>query len=409
MGFLSFMADPVGVYNIIKPSGQGSSNSGDRQKDLIARQTANAQQGAMQSSASAAASSAGDNATAQHWYSQGSDWHPGMPTPMDKSTKAYQQWLQYNNSDHSGASTAAAGRGAWETQNHWNTVAAERDAARKRTEATDQQARDKAGLDMMKPGATEDFYAKNAGQMTAPGSYQDWWNKNGAQMQNPGMAENYAKTVLSKYSGGSQLPPADYGTYYDRASEKATQGLNDQLSSRGQYGSSVGLGLIGTQLADLAAQRARDEAAYGLSRSADERAWTSELGGLAQAGDAGSLARWNAGGQGAGLADTIGLARWKAAQGAANDAQTAQRQRGQDLFNNERGIGGDLSALAGSAYGGNAATDSSLLDAITALMVGQKSEGVAAAQAGANQDAATQNQIMQLLSAYAASQSGGKK
>jgi len=407
MSFLSFMADPIGVHRIIEPSGQGSENSGDRQADNARRIDREAQMASMgrgASNASSSASSAGSNAAAQHWYSQGSDWQPGMPTPQDPSTKAYQTWQAYVNAQ-GGASAAASAAGSNATAQHHAQEAQKRAA----TEAADQAARDKAGLDMMKPGATEDFYAKHGAEMTAPGSYKDWWNQNGAQMQSPGMAENYANSVLQKYSGGSQVPPADYGTYYDRAATKATQGLNDQLSSRGQYGSSVGLGLIGTQLADLAAQRARDEADYGLKRSADERSWASALSDVAQTGDASSLARWNAGGQGAALADTVGLARWKAAQGAANDAQSAQRQRGQDYFNNERGIGGDLSALAGSAYGGNLSTDSSLLDAITALMVGQKSEGVAGAQAGANQDAANQNQIMQLLQAYALSQSQGAK
>lgn len=403
MGFLSFMADPVGVYDIIKPSGQGSANAPSRsQYGQIQRTKTSIQNGAQNSAG--AAGDAGSYAAAQHWYAGGAHWQPGMPAPSQPGTVAYNDYQAYQRgmSNASGAASAAG------------TAATQAEHTRQKTQAAQQAAdaqkqRDASGLDMMKPGPVEDFYGKHGGEMTQPGTYHDWWNQNGSQMQNPTMAENYANQVLQKYGTGPQLPPADYGAYYDRAATKATQGLNDQLASRGQYGSSVGLGLIGNQLADLAAQKAKDEAAYDLARSGDQRAWTSAIGNIAQAGDQGLLARWNAGGQGAALDDTLGLSRWKTGEQAAVDAQQAQRQRGQDLFNNERGIGGDLAGVAGSAYGGNLATDSSLLDAITALMVGQKSEGVAAAQAGANQDAATQNQIMQLLSAYAASQNQGTK
>lgn len=399
MGFLSFLADPVGVYNIIKPSGQGSENAPSRSDVTVQRQ-----KGAGQANAAASASSAGDYATAQHWYANGSHWSPGMPPPRDPNTVAYQDYVNYGKGQ-SNAAAAASAAGTNATQQHWD-LKKTRDQAQANSDAA---ARQHAGLDMMQPGAAETFYQQHGGELTTPGSYQEWWNKNGAQMQSPGAAENYANQVLQKYGTGPQIAAPNYDTYYDRAATKATQGLNDQLASRGQYGSSVGLGLIGNQLADLAAQKAKDEANYDLARSGDQRAWMSAIGDTQQAADQGMLARWNAGGQGAALADTVGLSRWKTAEQAANDAQQAQRQRGQDLFNNERGIGGDLAGIVGSAYGANNATDSALLDAILSLQTGKASEGVAAAQTGANQDAATQNQLMQLLTAYYASQAGNKK
>ena len=399
MGFLNFMADPIGVYDIIKPSGQGSSSAPTREQHKEWVQKTNAV-GEGASSAAGAASSAGAYASAQHNYAAGGHWSPGMPAPAQPGTVAYNDYQAYQRG-MSNAAGAASAAGTHATQVH-NTQAKQQ--ATQQATAED-AARKASGLDMMKPGAAEQFYADHGGDLTQPGNYQQWWNSNGAQMQNPGMAENYANSVLQKYGNSNpSLPPADYGAYYDRAATKATQGLNDQLASRGQYGSSVGLGLIGTQLADLAAQRSRDEADYGLRRSGEERAWTSALGDVAHMGESDSLARWSAGGQGAAMGDTLGLARWKTGQQAAVDAQQSQRQRGQDLFNNERGIGGDLSAMAGSAYGSNSATDAALLDAILALKTGKASEGVSAAQAGANQDAATQNQLMQLLQAYYASQ-----
>lgn len=349
-----------------------------------------------QANAGAAASAAGNQVAADRYYAQGGKWRPGMPPPKP-GTAAYADYQNYGRGQaNAGAAASSAGNRAI-------------DAHDARVLGEEQRQRDAAGLNFMKPGATESFYSQYGSDLMKPGSYQSWWNSNSAQMQNPGMAENYAQQVLSKYSSGSHLPPADYGAYYDRAAEKATQGLNDQLASRGQYGSSVGLGLIGNQLADLAAQRARDEADYGLRRSADERSWTTALSDVAQAGDSSSLARWSAAGQGAGLADTIGLSRWKTAQDAAESAQQAQRQRGQDLFNNARGIGGDISTITGSAYGSQFASDAALLDAILALNTGRASEGVSAAQQGANSDAATSNQLMQLLQAYYASQSQPKE
>jgi hypothetical protein len=361
-------------------------------EDYLNYQNGQANAGASASAAgNAAGSSAATNNAAMASYQAGGHWQPGMPAPPP-GTVAYQDWVNYGKGQaNAGAAAHTAGMAA--VGNHDTNVATQQE-----------NERNAAGLNMMKPGVNEQFFSEHGGEMTGPGQYQDWFAQHGGNLDQPGMAQKNAAEVLAKYGTGQTVPEADFGAYYDRAAEKATQGLNNQLAARGQYGSGVGLGMIGTQLADLRAQEAKDKADYGLKRSADLRDWTNTVSDIAHTGDVSQLERWNATGQGAGLADATGLARWKAAQQGAESAQDSQRTRGQDMFNNNLGLGAANSGIAGAAYGSAATQDSALLDAINALKMGKGTEGVAGATSAANATAAQQAQLNQLLQAYYASQ-----
>lgn len=238
-----------------------------------------------------------------------------------------------------------------------------------------QAGTDQAGgsLDMMKPGAGEQFFADN----------KDAY-------QTPGMAETYASDVLGKYGGGQNphvsndaegayqqfqaSTPANMDPYYDRQRQVLSNQMNGQLASRGAYGSSVGLNSLAGGMADIGAQQAKDEASYGLSRaglagtlargadtsslgqSNNELSWTNGLGGLAGQGESAEINRLNAG------------------MNAGLGAQGAQMQRGQNYFNNEMSMGGAMSGIMQDAYTPGFAGDAAILDDSIAARMGGAAE-----------------------------------
>lgn len=154
----------------------------------------------------------------------------------------------------------------------------------------------------------------------------------------PGMGEQYANSALSYY-GANGMPgrssqaydsfmgstPADMSPYYDNAVNHAQNDINTQLAARGMYGSSAGVGQIANATTNLRAQEAKDNAQYGLSRA--------QLGGsLASTADQNQLA-WTSG-----LGDL------------AFRGQTGQMQRGQNVFNDQMMMSGQLAGMEGNAY-----------------------------------------------------------
>jgi len=98
-----------------------------------------------------------------------------------------------------------------------------------------------------------------AGAMSAPQYQGDLYGNVLAS----GGPTNWSEDVL-KWFG--QTSPADMGPYYERAKERASADLNRQYAARGMYGSSAATDALGQAFTDLDAQRAKDEADYGLQR-----------------------------------------------------------------------------------------------------------------------------------------------
>jgi len=256
-----------------------------------------------------------------------------------------------------------------------------------------QGAADAAGLDFMKPGAQEAFNAQYGTKPLEQSGYASWLEQNRMDPNAKTTQQTYADKVLGQSHG---VGDADFDKYYDRSEQNATQKLNDQLSARGTYGTSVGLGQIGSMLADMEGNRARDKASYGLERSADDRSWASTQGDLAAGADSSGIDRWSTAGQAELAASNESLSRWKAAESSAEGAQAAQRNRGQDLFNNNMAIGGALSGAAGSSYDSALAQDQGLVDAVVSLGLGKDAESVAQIIQRANQGDAQAKQILDL-------------
>lgn len=256
-----------------------------------------------------------------------------------------------------------------------------------------QRAADAAGLDMMKPGANEAWNAQHGTKPLEQSGYADWLEQNRMDPNKTTMQQDFATRTLGQSHG---VGDADFDKYYDRSEQNATQKLNDQLSARGTYGSSVGLGQIGSMLADMEGNRARDKAQYGLSRSADDRGWTSAQGDLAAGADSSGIQRWATAADAEAGASKESLDRWKASQGAAESAQGSQRTRGQDFFNNNMSIGGALSDTAGKTYDTALVQDQGLVDAVISLGLGKDAESVAQIIQRANQNDAQAKQILDL-------------
>jgi hypothetical protein len=164
------------------------------------------------------------------------------------------------------------------------------------------------------------------------------------------MGENYTASAL-QYYGENGMPgrsgqvydqfmssvPQDMSPYYDNAVNHAQNDINQQLAARGMYGSSAGIGQISNATTNLRAQQAKDNAQYGLNRAqlagslgstADQNqlAWTSGLGDLAFRGQAG------------------------------------QMQRGQNVFQDQMMLSGQLAGMEGNAYDQMFNADQSNLD-----------------------------------------------
>jgi hypothetical protein len=315
-------------------------------------------------------------------------WYPnaGAPQPTDPNSQAFKDYQAYGQGQ-ANANAAASAAGTLAAKNHGVASGQAPLSPGQRDPAAAS-----SGLDFMKPGAAETFNSTYQPTIMAPGETSKWLEANGPAMSGPSMTSDYARTAISK---GADLPSANMDPYYDRAQEKAVMAINNQLAARGSYGSGVGLGQVSTAITDLRAQQAKDEADYGLQRSGLANTWTSTLGGLANAADTNENNRWQLGLTGAATAGAENLNRWKAGEQAAGDAQSAQRTRGQDFFNNNFTMGGALSSTAGNAYENAGAQDQAIMDAIISLGIGTSAESVAAAMKRAQSDDDFRNSLIQ--------------
>lgn len=273
----------------------------------------------------------------------------------------------------------------------------------------DPQGYSAQGGDLTQRGIGENFFGGTAGGYTAPS-----------------MGEGYAATQLNKYAPGTPQGSAlqaqnfakfsanrpDFnaepglGKYYDRAVDRATTDVNNQLAARGMYGSSGGVGKLEDAVTDLRADQAKNEANYRLQQLGEQRGWEGLAGGLAGGADQNSLAgannqlNWLRGLGDLGLsASNFGLGRVQAGQNAANGAQGLERNRFQSLLDNEMGMGNQMNQLMGGAYGDILGTDQDLMNSAMGMGMGNASEAL-------NQDYRTQAQNMDNVKT-AASLAGG--
>lgn len=256
-------------------------------------------------------------------------------------------------------------------------------------------------------------YSAEGGDLTRRGIGENYFGATAGGYVNPSMGEGFAANALNKYApgtpGGTDLQGSNFGrfsaerpnisaepgldAYYDRAVERASADINNQLAARGLYGSSGGVGRLQDAITDLRADQAKNEAQYNLQRLGEQRGWEGLAGQLAGGADAGSLARsanelgWLRGlGDLGQSADMFGLQRVQAGQNAANAAQGLEQGRFQNLFNNEMGMANTMGGLMGQAYGDMLGTDMDLMNSSMGMGMGLASEAL-------NQDYRTQEKI----------------
>lgn len=95
----------------------------------------------------------------------------------------------------------------------------------------------------------------------------------------PGAAESYWRGLQGKAFNAPV--EANLDPYYTRARERTANDMNKQLAARGQFGSSIGTGMLGDALGGLSAEQANREADYQLRRAASEMGWMGGMGNLA--------------------------------------------------------------------------------------------------------------------------------
>lgn len=256
------------------------------------------------------------------------------------------------------------------------------------------QGRPIAGdFNMQGPGAAESAYNAYMPSYQAPGAGMQWWQQNQGQFGQPGASEDYfqntrqqyqdptnAQGYYSDWNDKSEGLSADMAPYYDRAKERSTADLDKAFAARGMFGSSASTDAVGQAVTDLEAQRAKDEAQYGLERAAEQRAWSGLGGTLASAADSSNLGYLTAGqgaasdAQNAQLARLLGaggmaqgfdagqLNRMNAGMNAAGLAQGARRQRVQDMFQNVSTPGSMLFEMDQGYYPAMMGNDQQLMD-----------------------------------------------
>jgi hypothetical protein len=242
------------------------------------------------------------------------------------------------------------------------------------------------GLNMMTPGYGEQFFRQTVDQYGQPLAGEAWWQQNQDKFGQPGMGAQYISGALGQ---GAQLPSADMGAYYENAKRRAAEGINAEMAARGAWGSSAATDRVSEAFTDLEAQRAMDEAQYGLKRSELGRGWTQTLGQLGLGADEQKLYGLLGAGKLSQSAGSDALERLIAGQRAATGAQQSMEGRGQSYLDNQFREANTLGGIAGQGYDDIITGDQALLEAELAARMGMSSDQLAAAyrqQAEGRQD-----------------------
>lgn len=276
-----------------------------------------------------------------------------------------------------------------------------------------------AGLNFMMPGASEAYYAANAGKFAEPTQTSQTFAQTDPQLAGPGQGEQFVANATGKYANGTpgvtqnaQSAYDDFtrnrvdlatdpnmGAYYENAKRRSAEDINRQMAARGAYGASAATDRVAEAFTDLEAERALNEANYGLKRadtirgfgetagnlargadisseagSRNERDWVDALGGLSMDAERAALDRNDLRLRGAGQVDDAWSDRMTTGADIADRAQSHQRERGQDYFNNTFDMATVLADLSGGAYEDMSEADKELMDAALAAELGLSSE-----------------------------------
>ena len=221
------------------------------------------------------------------------------------------------------------------------------------------------------PGAAETFFADNKDKWTQPTQGQDWWKQNQGKFEGGGPADQYWNGIAGKagqapvtsnnaqgaYAAFQGSTPADTSSYYDNAVKNATGDINAAAAGGGTLGSTGAADQARRASTDLRGQQAQADAQYGLARAGlggqlatgadvssgrdinNQLSWMTGLGGLGLGTQNSDLQRTLGAGNLAQGFDQNALSGLNAGMGAANAAQNALGQRGQNFFNNNLAMG----------------------------------------------------------------------
>ena len=164
--------------------------------------------------------------------------------------------------------------------------------------------------------------------------------------------------------------------YYDAARKSAFAGIDNQASARGAYGSSAALGMESSAAAQLAAQQAKDEAGYGITRATTQ-------GSLSSAADASALA-----------ADQQQRDWISGLAGMAVQSQGLSQDRNQQLFGNNMALAGATSGILGANEGSAISSGDVNTMAAENAQQGTATDASAAAAAQANTAGANNASVM---------------
>lgn len=221
-------------------------------------------------------------------------------------------------------------------------------------------------LDPFSAPTGEDFFARFGPGFMEETEASQYNAAMGGALQQPGMGEEQIRGSLGKFNtasaseqqyaralaGGSGMDP-----YYDRARETTMASMDQALAARGAFGSSMGIGQIGSAMASLGAEQANREADFmqrGAQQADAQKLARLGMGGeLALGGQRAGESRFTTGLQGAMGADTMELAKFSTGANAALAVQAAKEGKIQDWLGNvmkTSGMGMDmvLSALENS-------------------------------------------------------------
>lgn len=214
--------------------------------------------------------------------------------------------------------------------------------------------------------------------MAPPTFLEDLWKKRQGDFEKQSPIGQYWQGVQGQFNKGLPEDPG-FGSYYDRAFQRAGEKINTSAGARGMYKGSATMGHLGEAAADLEGQRAKNEADYTLRRRQEE------------------TNRLMAGGTLAGAASSDDLARLMSQFNAASGAQGAGRTRTQDFFENTYRPASFLSGMGFNGLQGAVGSDEDLMQSFINLLLGGSAEGQRGAERGQNK---FQQQLALLTQAF---------
>lgn len=276
-----------------------------------------------------------------------------------------------------------------------------------------------------------DFTAPGYGEAVWAGNMNDWNDMGGktesawraaqptfiAPGQGSGIAYDAASSLpvgpmeTPRYSAArsSQLAgstpniaqSANLGDYYEAAKKRLAANINDASAARGTWGASTTTNQLNQGMADLEAQRAKEEADYALKALAERRSWEGMKNEVAASADESALGRYLGETTRASTMGELGLSAdeaerqrwldWMSATGgvestragsmvaeeaAAARAQQAAQDRFKTLLAMDTGLADSIDAIYGQGFSDMMANDQDLMNAMIALTQNQDANAV---------------------------------